>query len=177
MGLIAGGAFTALLVMASVYDIRTRRIPNRLVGMLVVLGLLYSLINASMTHATLFGGVLGLLLGLVLWLPFYLMGWLGAGDVKLFAASGAWLGPDLTLEAALLAALAGGILALIWMLRAYGMRGTAVTASLLEASPSVVPQRSSVARGAVPYGVALATGVLVAAWTHSGLVELIHAIR
>ena len=55
----------------------------------------------------------GWLLATVLWLPLYALGGMGAGDVKLLAAIGAWLGPADVLHAALYAGIAGGILALV----------------------------------------------------------------
>jgi prepilin peptidase CpaA len=55
----------------------------------------------------------GFTLGLVLLLPGHLIGATGAGDVKLFAALGAWLGPAGIGMAFLYTALAGGVLAVI----------------------------------------------------------------
>jgi len=92
-------------------DVRTRRIPNLLTGPAVLLGLV--------AHLT-FGGTAGLAsaaLGMAaaggLLLPGWLMGWMGAGDVKLMAAVGAWLGFPLGVFAALATLMAGGVIALI----------------------------------------------------------------
>lgn len=46
--------------------------------------------QVSLTHA-----LYGFALALIALLPFHLMGWMGAGDVKLAAALGIWLGNDL----------------------------------------------------------------------------------
>jgi prepilin peptidase CpaA len=51
--------------------------------------------------------------GCAVFLPWFLLGGMGAGDVKLLAALGAWLGPEGALWAGLYAGLAGGPLALI----------------------------------------------------------------
>jgi prepilin peptidase CpaA len=59
---------------------------------------------------------LGLLTGLALFMPLYIFRAVGAGDVKLLAMVGVWLGPQFTLAAALLTLLAGGLLAIIVML-------------------------------------------------------------
>lgn len=124
--LLAGTALGALLGAAVWHDVRTRRIPNGLVlgGALAGLAL-----NAALpAGASLFAdppGGLGLLaslaglgLGLATLLPMYALGAMGAGDVKLMAMVGAFLGPDGVLGAALLSLLTGGVLALamaLWM--------------------------------------------------------------
>ena len=59
--------------------------------------------------------LLGLAAGLALFMPLYLLRALGAGDVKLLAMVGAWLGAPLLLGAALLTLLAGGAMALFVM--------------------------------------------------------------
>ena len=51
--------------------------------------------------------------GVLLFLPFFLLRGMGAGDVKLLAALGAWLGPLQTVWLALFASIAGGVLALV----------------------------------------------------------------
>lgn len=43
-----------------------------------------------------------------------MMGGMGAGDVKLCAAIGAWIGPSQMLVALVMTALAGGVMALVW---------------------------------------------------------------
>ena len=66
------------------------------------------------------GGVAGLgsaaggwLVGCAAFLPFFLLGGMGAGDVKLMAALGAWVGPHTAIWVALYAGLAGGPLAVM----------------------------------------------------------------
>ena len=63
-------------------------------------------------------------MGLGLWLPFWLMGLLGAGDVKFFAAASGWIGVALTWRAALLAAVLGGVMSLIVLIYRRGVRRT-----------------------------------------------------
>src|SRR5262249_2150922 len=58
---------------------------------------------------------LGALCGFGLLLPMYLIGGMGAGDIKLMAAVGAWLGLPLTFYVFIAASLAAGIYALIVM--------------------------------------------------------------
>jgi prepilin peptidase CpaA len=161
----AGLLFTALLVWAAFGDLRNRRIPNRLVLAIALLGIGYSVVVRGITGLE--SGFGGMATGLVCWLPFYALGWLGAGDVKMFAASGAWLGPMKALEGSLVAALIGAVLALLWMLRVRGIRNSLETFTIATASPGVLSdagKQSETERGTLPYGIAMAAGALWAAW-------------
>jgi prepilin peptidase CpaA len=104
-----------MLVVATISDIRSRRIPNWLVLPFLVAGLMAS----TATHGwsglgqSLLGVLLaGLLLGILYWL-----GGMGMGDVKLCAAIGAWIGPRQLMLALVMMALAGGVMALFWAIR------------------------------------------------------------
>lgn len=102
-------------------------------------------------------------LGLLLWLPFYALGWLGAGDVKMFAAAAMWLGPYGALMASVFSAAAGGVLAILWLLWARGARQTAERAALAVTNPSLLASMTEARPGkpVLPYGVALAAGVII----------------
>lgn len=167
-GAVAGALFGTLLVAACVWDLRTRRVPNGLVVCIAVSGLAYSVAVAAGA-----GGLLralgGLAIGLAMWVPFYLLRLIGAGDVKFFAAASTWLGAATALRAGWLAALFGAALALTWMVRAEGWR-LAWTRTALSLRR---PLRASVPAGGgqglpvtqrVPYAVAMAAGLAGAAW-------------
>ena len=83
--------------LAAVIDLRTRRIPNALTGALAVIGV--GIAAAKLGPIGLGGALLGCALGLAFMLPGHLFGATGAGDVKLFAAAGALLGPATTVQA------------------------------------------------------------------------------
>jgi len=157
--------FATLLVCACVSDVQRRRIPNSVAALLAATGIAYSVAASATPGRALIVSLAGLLLGLALWFPLYAVRWLGGGDVKLFASAGAWLGPTRTVEGALIGALAGGVLAVAWMLFAYGLKSTAATAVLAIANPrKIVNHGVDVkSRRAIPYGVALAIGALAAA--------------
>src|SRR5207247_1610197 len=97
--------------MACWCDLRTKRIPNLLTFGGAALAIGYSVATQGI------GGLVpslgGWLTGAVLFLPMYLLGGMGAGDVKLLACLGAWLGPQTALFVALYASIAGGVMALI----------------------------------------------------------------
>lgn len=157
--------FAALLALAAVSDWRSRRIPNPVVLALAVTGVACAAVTAASPLAGIARSASGIAVALALWFPFFALRWMGAGDVKLFAAAAAWLGPERALIGSLLAALLGGLLGALWMLRAYGVRDTAVRMAVGVATPGAgfapVDARS---RRAIPYGVSLAIGAFAAAW-------------
>jgi prepilin peptidase CpaA len=166
LGLLAGTAFTLLLASACASDLRFRRIPNRLVAAIAMGGVVYTLATlpplVALTHM-LGGGALGL----ALWLPFWGMRVLGAGDVKLAAAAGVWLGVVGVLEAALVGAAVGGVLA-FWALARHGgvTAGAARFGAWMVASRAtgtILPELTPKERR-IPYGIAIAAGALAAAW-------------
>lgn len=162
-----GALFTALALWACVTDVRSRRIPNALVLAITITGLAYSLASRPLGTALALSS-LGFLLGLALWIAFWFLGLLGAGDVKFFAATGAWLGPGGVWRAAVIAALAGGVLALVALRRERRLGDTTRRFGLavLSATPSLLAPGAGPtgARSHIPYGLALAAGVLSVGW-------------
>ena len=105
----------AITLLAAVTDLRCRRIPNTLTFTGALLGFIYSVtINGGAGALT---SIAGWALGLALFLPFYALGGMGAGDVKLLACLGAWMGPAGVIRVAIYAAIAGGAFALLVALR------------------------------------------------------------
>ena len=99
-----------VLGVATFTDLRSRRIPNWLVLPFLVLG-----IGASSWQNGWHGGVRSLEgagLGILIYGFFFWMGGMGAGDVKLCAAIGAWIGPLQLMYALIFTSLAGGAMAL-----------------------------------------------------------------
>jgi prepilin peptidase CpaA len=95
--------------VACVCDLRTRRIPNLLTFGGSAIAVAYSLWISSL--GGLAASLGGWTVGLALFLPMFLLGGMGAGDVKLAACIGAWLGPSAALFVALYSAIAGGVMA------------------------------------------------------------------
>jgi prepilin peptidase CpaA len=163
----AGGVFTLLLAYACVSDLRTRRIPNALVVLIAVCGVAFSIVISPVVSGMVRSGG-GLLTGLVIWLPFWLLGWLGAGDVKLFAAAGSWLGAWGAVQAAAIAALVGAVLTIGWLLLERGWRSAARTFWIATVYPRILQGPSKIERNPkrlVPYGLALAIGLVAVGWS------------
>ncbi len=79
------------LVIATMTDLRTLKIPNRLTVPMLLLGVIYH-VSVHGLSGILFS-TFGLLTGFALLVGFYGFGLVGAGDVKILTAMGAWLGP------------------------------------------------------------------------------------
>jgi prepilin peptidase CpaA len=151
--------FVALLAWAALSDLRARRIPNLACTLLLVFGI----VAALATSVDLRAAVASVAIGLALWGPMHLLGFLGAGDVKLFAAAAAWLAPVATLRAAALAAVLGGALGLLWLAYARGPRVALARLGDARRHPQRLrePQLGSGGRDArVPYGVAMVAALL-----------------
>lgn len=159
-------SLVALAALAAWTDIRTRRIPNALTltGFLVALAL-----RALGGFDEVTAGLLGALLAFGLSLPLFLVRGLGAGDVKLLTACGAFLGPSRLLTALLITALAGGVMALAAIIQRGALLQTLrncrdiVVGIFSPARRAGLPTLTSPGAITVPYGVAIAIGA-VAAW-------------
>ena len=164
------GVLFALLISAAVIDSKSGRIPN----WLVFSGALYAVLyNGFFPLYPRDIGILfalgGLAVGLTAFLPAYVFRIMGAGDVKLVAMVGAFLGPWSTVGAVLSTLIAGGILAVAYALWGgrlgrllYNLvtifRGTVLTFSTTGTVGTVTSEGPSAGR--MPYGVAIATGTI-----------------
>lgn len=136
-------ALSLMLLGASWFDVRTRRIPNPVVGLGALAGLAWTLSPAGPgLWMSLLGGLVVLLTFLVL----HVLGWMGAGDVKLAGATGLYFSPSNALNLCLTIFIAGGVVALMWR----------------------ITSRASLPVS-VPYGVAMALGTAWHVWRQAGL--------
>lgn len=101
----------AAAMVAAVTDLWKYRIYNILTWPLLLSGLIYQGVVAG--EAGLVLSVLGVCVGFVPMALLYLGGGLGAGDVKLMAGLGAWLGPVMTIQVLLASWLAAGLYAVV----------------------------------------------------------------
>lgn len=105
---------SVLLVFASITDFRHQKIPNYLTLPTVLTAMIYHFLSGG-AQGLLFS-LLGLLTGFAVLILPYAMGGMGAGDVKLMAAVGSFLGAQGALISFLLTALFGGVYALLAIL-------------------------------------------------------------
>ena len=102
-----------LLAIAAIFDVMVRRVPNTLVGIGMLSALTLTIMpNSNISNLNISASLLGGLLGLVIFYYPYAKGYLGAGDTKLFVLVGMFLGPSLAAWAFLFSCLAGGMIAL-----------------------------------------------------------------
>lgn len=148
---------------AAVVDVARRRIPNAISVATAAAGLMLAATGAS--GVTLTASVVGFVMGFALMLPGHLLGATGAGDVKLFAATGAVLGAGRIVEAFLFVALAGGVFAVgvAW----WRGRLTRTIAQMARLVGRPVQARAAIEspgeHNRFPYGPAIAAGCLLAA--------------
>lgn len=155
----------AVAAVGAVKDVRGARIPNWLTygG----LGSALAVRGSMLGWAGLKGGLTGLLLAGGIFFVLFLLGGMGGGDVKLMAAVGAWAGIQ-QLEIILIGSfIAGGIIA-VWYVLAYRQLGQTILNTLalaqhhltsgLRPHPVLNIQQPGTVR--IPYGLAVAVGTL-----------------
>jgi prepilin peptidase CpaA len=163
-------AALAVALIACLCDLRTRRIPNALTFGAALAGLcVHCAVDGVGGFFIALGGWLT---GVALFLPFYLLRGLGAGDVKLLGAVGAWLGPAMAIWTGLWGALAGGLLAVIVALSHGYLRQALTNVALLlthwrVAGVKPLPAVSLDSQSRAPrlaYAIPIAVGLGVALW-------------
>lgn len=116
-----------LVATATLCDLRSREIPDSISIGLLGLGLVG--LGTGWSALSPQGAFLGLLVGLVATLPWFYLGGIGGGDVKLLAALGTILGPMGLLWALLWTAITGGVLA--WIAKRRGQADFAYVPAIL----------------------------------------------
>jgi prepilin peptidase CpaA len=159
-------AILGLTAGAAVLDVRSRRIPNLLVGSALTAALIAQWLGGGASGLA--SGLIGMLLAGGILLPGWLLRWMGAGDVKLMAAAGAWFGFPQSLFATLTSLMAGGVIALVLAARhrAVGrsLRGALQigVSAVMGAGPSGAAAVGSGLR--FPFAVAILAGCATALW-------------
>ncbi len=133
---------------ASAEDLRRRKVPNMIP--------LATLAGGLAGRTALFGlsgtgeSLAGTAIGFGVFLVFYLLGGMGAGDIKLMAGFGAIIGSEKILVAAIMAALVGAVMAIGYLL---------VKAVLRKVRPSEA-DAGPLRKLSIPYAPAITIGVL-----------------
>jgi len=148
-------AFAVGAVWSAYTDFTARRISNRLTFGLAGLALAARLALGGPEAAL--AGVEGWALGAALLILPFILGWMGAGDVKLLASFGALGGPQFVLQAALMGCIVGGVIALVYLAREKKLLQTFMCLPVYMAHPmgSVLQTKRR-----MPFGPALSLGAM-----------------
>jgi prepilin peptidase CpaA len=166
---IIEGVVIAICLIGCITDLKTRRIPNWLTFGAAASALAAHTITSgwsgSATAAT------GWIVGALLFMPFFLLRGMGAGDVKLLAAIGSWMGPKAALWIALYTSIAGGVLALCvaastrylpQMFRNLWLVGTHWRVMGPRAVPGLTLENTNAPR--LAYAIPIFAGTVIALW-------------
>ncbi len=156
---------------AAVFDYRTHKIPNYLTVTAAVLGLVYCTFAPLVMGGSMVTGFLlslaGLAAGFALLLLPFLLGGGGAGDVKMLAGLGAWLGPIWVTVALGLGAVLGCFMTLAVLIYAACNIGIGATKRQYNiAGAGVADGRPRKIRRALPFVVpiAISTWLVLGYW-------------
>ena len=103
-----------VLIIAAYIDGKQLKVPNWITFPMVLSGLVYSTVVGGWEG--LGAGLLGMTVGLLTLLPLYSIGGMGAGDVKLMAGIGAWMGVMPTVWAFVATVIVGAVMSVIMVL-------------------------------------------------------------
>ena len=159
---------SVVATVGAIRDARSRIIPNRLTLSALAVGFAvraaiggWSGLGSSVASALVAGGFFFL---------FFLAGGMGGGDVKLMSAVGAWVGTSQVISVLVSAAIAGGFLAVYYLIvdgsMSRAVRNTAVLVrhhlrSGATPHPQINVQQANLTR--VPFGLAIAMGTVFCA--------------
>jgi len=143
------------LIISFYTDIKDRRILNVITLPAIVLGLVLNLIVGDTILSGLLFSIYGIMLGfIILFIP-YIMGGIGAGDVKLLMAIGALMGPRFTFYTAIYMGLIGGVLAAFQLIKAKRLIFTIKKILYLNKVDNDEFENT------IPYGVAITLGAVL----------------
>ena len=114
---------------SAVTDLWKFKVHNLITLPLLISGLLFHGIFGGPSEFL--GSLAGMVFGFGILVVFYVMGGMGAGDVKLLAAVGAWLGMPLTFVVFLASSLAAGVYALVLVLACGRTRETWINLQII----------------------------------------------
>jgi prepilin peptidase CpaA len=146
-------SFLAVAVATDIHH--QRRIPNVLVSVMIGCGIVSQMIFLGGAGAV--SAIVGVIAGFLILIPFYALGGMGAGDVKLLAGVGSFLGPWGVAHAGVFTLAFGGVLALAVIF--WQRVGMVLAARFLSIPPSV---SVDIRAAKIPYSLAIAAGTFAA---------------
>ena len=165
-------------IVAAYIDGKELRVPNKLTFPMIIAGWIFCTVNAGMTGEGWYVGLgyslLGTAAGLCTLLPAYMIGGMGAGDAKMMAAIGAWLGTTIVVYSFCVGTIVGAIMAVIMIVSAgdimkhyyqfFMILNEFKTVQNPEKLAQIATERKTTMR-LLPYGIPMAIGtVLYLAW-------------
>ena len=159
--MLMNAVLVVILVICMITDILHRKIFNKVVFPSLIIALCFNLFYNG------FGGLqiyaLGFLAGFGIFLVPFLLGWIGAGDLKLVAVIGAFKGYEFAIYASLLIATVGAIFSLIYVVKNKQFKVTMIKIGYFLSGFFVHKKNLSsysqeMASSTIPYGVAICIG-------------------
>lgn len=145
-------------ITGAIYDFKFRRIPNWLTFGTFFIALIFNIASLDLTN--IFKCILGFIIGLLLLLIPYILGGMGAGDVKLLGAVGSIVGYKNIILIFMYSGLSGLLLVLLWIIISpERIKFLITTGQLL---PAVDKKQK------IPYGVAIFLGTTLFVLFSSG---------
>jgi prepilin peptidase CpaA len=159
-------AFGSVIIglIAVFWDLKYRKIPNWLTYPAIVFGII---LNLAFNSKPWYFSLAGLLAGFLILLIPYMFGGIGAGDVKLLMALGAFLGAGSVVWIGLYGGIAGGALSLFVLVKQYGFINAKYRLYLLLTSiwnkenRQILQSQPQTSKLDIPYGVAIFIGLII----------------
>ncbi|MGC1547203.1 MAG: prepilin peptidase [Rhodanobacter sp.] len=162
-------ALSALVVASDLY---ARRVPNAWLLTALLLGAVWmmSVCLVQGEAGPLWSALLGIFIGLVVLLPMHVFGWMGAGDVKLFATLGFLLGAKALLPIWIIGSVLAGVHGLAMLMSRYWLQHTTPGWDVAQTWMATSPWGRRVAlarqgRQGLPYAAYLAMGAMITVFT------------
>lgn len=159
---------TLTLIVAAAIDGWKLKVPNAITFPMIISGWIYSF--AFFGWEGLGFSLIGTVVGLGLLLPAYAIGGMGAGDVKLLAGVGAWVGYSHTFNAFCISAVIGGVIAVAMVLyrkswfkhkmQFFSIFNEVVTIRDPNRLAAIAAERKS-SMMLLPYGIPIAIGTII----------------
>ncbi|MEM7457589.1 MAG: A24 family peptidase [Planctomycetota bacterium] len=165
---------TAFVIYAAYIDGKELRVPNAITFPMIIAGWIYSMIAFGIDGQGALTGLgwslAGTAVGLATLLPFYAIGGMGAGDVKMMAAIGAWVYCSTTFYAFCVSAVVGAILAVVMIMRSgnskkhwnqfFFIANEIMTVRNPDQLSAIAAERKS-SMQLLPYGIPIAIGTVI----------------